>query len=383
MNKQPVKKTTQGQPSWRFASDTVEAFIAEQGGHMGPVTFDRRNRKIQPLSVAPWAKEKIDPSLPPLLKVLRGDFFCMPFGDNQKPYRGEQHPPHGETANGVWRMKGIKKDGDRTTAHLSLRSKVRAGKTDKLITLVDGHDAVYCRHVISGMSGPMNLGHHAMLKFPEGEEGGVVSTSGFKLGQVFPFGFEDPANGGYSILKPGATFKSLASVPTITGEKTDLSRYPARRGFEDLVQMLNDPSAKMAWTAVTFPKQRYVWFAIKDPRVLTGTIFWLSNGGRHYEPWNGRHVGVLGLEEVTSYFHMGLAQAAAANPFTKKGFVTALRLKPNKPLTINYIMATATIPAGFDRTKSIVVDRGQATLKADSGKKVVVPLDGDFLYGSA
>ncbi len=379
MSTRIAKKTVLKQPSWRLASRDVEAFVTEQGGHLGPVTFDRRNRRIRPYSVAPWATEKLDPSTPEIIKVLRGDFFCMPFGGNMSPYRGERHPVHGETANARWRLQSLSKTDDRTCLHLSLRTRVRTGYVDKRITLVDGHQALYCQHVISEMSGAINLGHHAMLRFPDEPGSGVISTSRFKYGQVFPEPVECPAEGGYSILKPGAEIKTLARVPTVTGETADLSRFPARRGFEDLIQLLSDPKAPFAWTAVTFPKQRYVWFALKDPRVLAGTIFWISNGGRHYAPWNGRHVNVIGFEEVTSYFHPGLAESAQKNPFTKKGFNTTLRLTPGRPLVVNNVMAVAPVPAGFDRVKRITSARGKATLVAKSGKRIEVPLDTKFL----
>jgi hypothetical protein len=64
-----------GQPSWRIATKSVEAFITETGGHVGPVTFYIGGRRIQPYAIAPWAQEKINRSLPSVLKVLRGDFL--------------------------------------------------------------------------------------------------------------------------------------------------------------------------------------------------------------------------------------------------------------------------------------------------------------------
>ena len=292
-------RTVYGQPSWRLASAQVEAFVTEVGGHLGPVTFDRRGRKLRPYSVAPWAEEPTDPTLLPLLKVLRGDFFCLPFGGNATPFGRERHPVHGETSNARWQFRSLETLSGRTCLHLSLKTQVRRGRVDKRIWLMEGQNTVYCQHVVSGMSGPMNLGHHAMLKFPETPGSGVLSTSRFVYGQVFPQPFELPENGGYSWLKVGGEFKSLEKVPTITGETTDLTHYPARRGFEDLVMVVSDPSVPFAWTAVTFPKERYVWFALKDPKVLRETVFWFSNGGRHYPPWSGRHTSVLGLEEVT------------------------------------------------------------------------------------
>jgi hypothetical protein len=363
----------------------VEAFVTKLGGHLGPVTFDRKGRKLQPYSVAPWAEEQTDPSLPPIIKVLRGDFFCLPFGGNATPFGGEKHPVHGETANARWQFRSLETSEGRTCLHLSLKTKVRSGQVDKRIWLVDGQNTVYSQHVVSGMSGPMNLGHHAMLKFPDAPGSGLVSTSRFVYGQVFPEAFELPEKRGYSWLKRGAEFRSLERVPTLSGETADLTRYPARRGFEDLVMLVSNAEAAFTWTAVTFPKERYVWFALKDPRVLRETILWLSNGGRHYPPWNSRHVNVMGLEEVTSYFHFGLAESARKNPISRKGFPTCLALNPKKPLVVPYIMGVAAIPAGFDRVVSIQAIGGNRAilLKSASGRQAQAAVDIDFLQAGA
>ena len=379
------KQIIHGQPSWRLASAQVEAFVTELGGHLGPITFDRKGRKLQPYSVAPWAEEVTDPSLPSILKALRGDFFCLPFGGNATPFGRERHPVHGETANARWRFRSLETKAGRSCLHLSLKTKVRPGQVDKRIWVVEGQNTVYSQHVVTGMSGPMNLGHHAMLKFPDLAGSGFVSTSRFDYGQVFPQAFELPENRGYSGLKPGAEFKSLERVPTQNGETADLTRYPARRGFEDLVMLVSDAEAPFAWTAVSFPRERYVWFALKDPRVLRETVFWLSNGGRHYPPWNSRHINVMGLEEVTSYFHIGLAESACKNPISRKGFPTCLALNPKKPLVVSYIMGMADIPAGFDRVVSIRPVQGNRAilLKSASGKQAQAAVDVSFLQAGA
>ena len=379
------KQIIHGQPSWRLASSSVEAFVTELGGHLGPITFDRKGRKLQPYSVAPWAEEETDPSLPSIIKALRGDFFCLPFGGNTTPFGRERHPIHGETANARWQFRSLETKAGRSCLHLSLKTKVRPGQVDKRIWVVDGQNTVYSQHVVTGMSGPMNLGHHAMLKFPDLPGSGFVTTSRFVYGQVFPQAFELPENLGYSWLKPGAEFKSLERVPTQNGETADLTRYPARRGFEDLVMLVSDAKAPFAWTAVSFPRERYVWFALKDPRVLRETVFWLSNGGRHYPPWNSRHINVMGLEEVTSYFHIGLAESACKNPISRKGFPTCLALNPKKPLVVSYIMGMADIPAGFDRVVSIRPVQGNRAilLKSASGKQAQAAVDVSFLQAGA
>jgi hypothetical protein len=370
-----------GQPSWRLASNEVEVFVTQKGGHVGPVVFERNGRKIRPYAVAPWAEESSDVPLPPVIEVLRGDFFCLPFGGNAKPFHGEKHPAHGETANARWHFESLQHRQDRMCLHLSLRTKIRPGRVDKKIFLIQGQNILYCQHLISGMRGPMSLGHHATLKFPDEPGSGLVSTSHFQHGQVFPEPLELAEQGGYYSLQPGAMFDSLEDVPMLNGDKADLSRYPARRGFEDLVMLVSDDHLPFAWTAVAFPRQRFVWFALKDPTVLRQTIFWMSNGGRHYPPWSGRHINVMGLEEVTSYFHPGLAESARQNPISAMGHPTCLRLDPRKPLRVPYIAGVARIPAGFDRVTSIerAPGGGGIVLCSASGKQAKAPADLDFL----
>lgn len=365
-----------GQASWILQTSGVEAAITRQAGHLAPVRFRIGNRWVEPFAIAPWAKERTDPSLPQVARVMRGDFFCMPFGDNEKPYKGEEYPPHGETANGKWRFES----STRRHIHLSMRTSVRPGRVDKVIQLVPGHTAVYSQHVISGMRGPMPLGHHPILRVPEGVTG-RVSMSPFRFGQVFPGVFENPAKGGYSLLEAAARFSSLESVPQIDGKWSDLSVYPAREGYEDLVLLASDPDLQFAWTALTLPEEHYVWFSLKDPRVLPATVLWMSNGGRHYAPWNGRHRRTIGLEEIAGNFHYGLADSAARNSLNRAGVATCVKLNPLKPLAVNYIMAVAEIPKGFDIVESILpsVDGKSILVRSKSGKTLSSELDLSFL----
>jgi len=374
----PSLKTVAGQPGWSFASSRTKAFLTRTGGHLAPVVFKLGRRSVQPFSITPWGRESL-PGQPTMLRVARGDFFCVPFGGNAEPFRGERHPPHGETANRDWKLESLDRADGAVTLHTSMQTRVRRGRVDKKLTLRDGHTAVYCEHVLSGFSGPMPIGTHPMLLFPEKPGAGCISTSAFKRGYVVPSDWEKPEARGYSLLKLGATFSSLERVPASAGGTIDLTRYPARRGFEELVQLVNDPRQPFAWSAVTLPGEGYVFFAIKNPRVLRETVFWFSNGGRHYPPWNGRHVNVLGVEDTTSYFHLGLAASARPNLLTRAGAPTAVSLRPDRPLRVAHILGLAAIPRGFDAVKSIVPARGGATLTSRSGRKVFAPLDLGFV----
>jgi hypothetical protein len=335
---------------------------------------------IQPFSIAPWWKEKIAPGNPPLIRALRGDFFCLPFGGNSTEFRGEKHPVHGETANRRWRLAGFSRSREAITLRLTMRTKVRPGSVEKRITLVPGHTVVYQEHVITGMSGPMNMGHHTMLKFPDRIGAGRLSTSTRAHCQVFVEPVERPELRGYSVLKPGAVFEDLAAVPMVTGEMADLSRFPARRGFEDIAILAADPDQPVAWSAVAFPEEGYVWFSLRDPRVLASTLLWMSNGGRHYPPWNGRHINVMGVEDITGFFHCGLAESAAPNALNQRGVQTHHVLSPEEPFAVKYIMGLAAIPRRFDRVRDIVLEANAARLVSDTGLEVKTPLNAGFLH---
>lgn len=375
----PRLQTIQGQPSWPLRSSRVRAWLTRLGGHLGPVEFILGSRRISPFSVAPWAEEEVPPGTPALLRVLRGDFFCAPFGSNERPWRGQRHPPHGETANAVWRLNSIGREGRRLLLRASLRPRARPGRVEKEVALIDGHAAIYQRHILSGFRGGLCAGHHPMLKFPEEPGSGLISTSRLVHAEVRPGAFEDPAKGGYQALRPGARFRSLERVPLQAGGWTDLSRFPARRGFEDLVMLTADPTLPFAWTAVAFPRQRYAWLALRSPRCLPHTLLWISNGGRHYPPWNGRHTAVMGLEDVASYYNAGLAASIGPNPINRRGWPTALALDPARPTEVRHVMALVSLPAGFRKVAEVRPARGGVELVSDNGCLSRAPLDLGFL----
>lgn len=320
------------------------------------------------MHIAPWAEEPTDPQLEPILKVLRGDFFCMPFGGNAAEYNGEHHPIHGETANREWSEIII--EPGRLVAEL--RTEIRPARVTKEIVLREGETNLYQRHRIADASGPMSFGYHAMLRF---RTRGRVSLAPFAMGQVYPGEFEVAAAGGYSSLLPGAEFDALESVPSAFGGTADLSRYPAREGFEDLVMVLARQEEPMGWSTVTFPEEGYAWFQLKNTAQLTGTVLWHSNGGRHYSPWSGRHRGVLGIEEVTSYIHTGIAESVGPNPYQQRGFRTCVLLDPEQPTEVSTVFGVVEIPAGFERVAQVERTQHGVALVGENGHAVPAAVD--------
>jgi hypothetical protein len=377
----PKLKTIFNQPSWLLQTKQVAAAITRIGGHIAPVYFNRDRRPLQPYHIAPWWNEKLMPKQSPILQVLRGDFFCLPFGANTTPFRGEKHAVHGEPANRPWNCVGLRRTRQGVRLHLKMNVKVRRGTVDKRVALLESHNVVYQQHVISGMRGPMTVGHHPNLQFPDRVASGRIALSPFLFGCTPPQPIERPEDGSYVFLKNGVEFDSLRRVPTIWGTIADLSVFPNFRGFVDLALVVNDPKRRFAWSSVTFPREGYVWFTLKDPKTLKATLFWRSNGGRHAPPWNGRHINCLGVEDVTSFFADGVGDCLKPNLMSKRGIAPYLELDAKRPTVINYIQGCVPVPRGFSEVKDIEVasDR-ELVIKGNNGKSVRVPCATSFVH---
>jgi hypothetical protein len=377
-------RTEHSQPSFVLGNKQVEVAVTQTGAHMAPVTFFRDSEKpIRPYYVSPWQDEKPSKMPAPVLVTLRGDFFCMPFGGNSEEVAGEKHPPHGEIVGSKWSIAGTKKSGDVTTLTLSIETKVRKGRVTKELSLVDGQNVVYSRDTIEGFAGRTPLGHHATLAMPDKEGLIRIATSAIRFGMTNPGLFSDPKQGEYQSLLPGAKWSDLTKVPVAWKDApdADLTRLPARFGYADLVQIVNEPWEKTngpAWVAATNAEAGYVWFSLKDPEVLRTTVFWIENHGRHGHPWNGRN-NCLGLEDVTAHFADGLAASTKENALTKEGVETVVELSADKPTTVNYIQGVVKIPEGFENVQSVEFAPGEVTFVSTTGKRVTAAVRHEFL----
>lgn len=384
--KQNDLNNVHGQPCFLLESDTVSLAVTQLGGHLAPVTFGQGDKAISPYAISPWQEEGHAEMPAAVLTPLRGDFFCLPFGGNAAAFRGEQHPPHGETATAVWTLEDDTPLPDGTARlRLSLETTIRPGRVTKDILLQPGQPAVYQRHRIEGFAGPTPLGHHATLAMPD--EAGVfsISTSPFRLGLTNPGIFSDPANGEYQQLAVGASFTDLARVPSLFKDpaEIDCSRLPTRPGYADLLAVVADTErlgGKPAWTAAVNTRDHWVWFSLRDPAVLPTTAFWLEQRGRHSFPWNGRNQ-CLGLEDICGFFAEGLVPSVEPNLLSQQGISTAIELSASQPTDVCSIQAAVPVPAGFDRVVEIEFSDNDVVLVAASGDRVTVPLDYHFVLG--
>ncbi len=376
---QPESKQIAGERSWIVESDQVQLALTERGGHMAPVIFYRRDdRTVQPYYVNPWHDENLSPD-PPVLRVLRGDFFCLPFGANGS-FKGEEYTVHGETATKTWKLVSYAKDGPVTSLVTKMDTSARPGTVTKRLSLIDGQNAVYVQHEIDGYSGKMPLGHHATLLPPEEEGGMAVSKSPILFGMVAPSQREPYAGREYHSLEAGARFKRLDRVPTIWKEPAvaDCSVFPARRGFVDILQLYDKPGKHPAWTAAAVPSRGYLWYSLKDPAVLPSTVFWMENRGRYGTPWLGRN-SCIGLEEVCAFFAEGIEASLKKNPVSEEGIATSVVFPRKGALRVNSIQGVVKIPKGFDRVKTVRFSREGVEFVSEAGPAIAAAVEWSFV----
>ncbi len=365
-----------GQDCFVVEGADVSVAVTRLGGHMAPVTFfSSSDRPIEPYHISPWQTESV-PIDVPVLRPLRGDFFCLPFGANAEPLT-----PHGESATEPWAPEGIVSDGRVVTMALRVDTQHPVGTVEKEISLIDGDSAVYVRHTITGNHGRTSLGHHATLGVHNGPLS--IATSPIRFGYTNPYGSSVSADGEYYSLASGARFSTLKEVPTIWKEpaRTDCTVFPAREGFVDILQVCQEPGDDPGWVTAVCAESGYLWYALKDTAVLPSTVFWMENRGRHASPWNGRNA-CIGLEDVCGLFAEGLPASAQPNLLTEHGVATCHTLPGNAPFVVSYIEGAVRIPDGFDAVASVRFTDGHATFVSRSGIDVTTSVRHDFVRGS-
>ena len=315
----------------------------------------------QPLHAAPWRDEadvQADPTMPAVNKRLAGDFLCMPFGRDDVG----TDPPHGHTANSPWDV--IRTDG--TEAHLRLTVPVRGATVDKHLRITG--PVLYQTHRIEGGQGAVSFAHHPMSRMAEG---GRLSFSPKRAALTDPVA-----------QYAGRTLWALNQIqpdlilPCEGGGDWDLCTYPAGHAVEDFCILVEARGARIGWTVLMRNAEDDMLVVLKDARQMPVTMLWISNGGRDFPPWNGRHTGVIGIEDGCAAGGTGLAAALAENRLTAMGVPTVL------PLGVTHMLRHAMIslprPPGWAEVRDVTVAKGQITLTEAGGAQVSVPFDQGF-----
>ncbi len=307
-------------------------------GCMTTLEVQLDGRWVNPLYIAPWDESEADG----LLKHLRGEFLCVPFGlapDSMDEYPGgwgnldpgTTEWGHGYSSNGLWALEfsgeGVAEfvleypPGD---AIEWVRRRVEC--VDNGAEIIDS--------VKARASALMPLGLHPMLRLPEEAGAGRLVLPDCDFVVTRPLGADES-----SVLAPNTTIEDLRAAPLANGGSIDLTRVPLPVEAEEVVLLCNvrDPLVQFENIAENY-KVSLEW----DLLMLQHLQLWFSNRGRSFSPWNGRNL-CLGVEPVTAPFDLGASIAAQPNPLADAGAATAVRLEPGRLYEMRHRLTLAAL----------------------------------------
>ncbi len=325
----------------RAAATPRTAFAIQRlGAQLGPAVFVLPDgRQVSPLHVAPWADDAAAAALPGILRSLRGEWPCVPYGygtelasDTPARWATVIAPPepgedvHGYGSNALWDWEPSAPDTlalsirypdthpvERLTR--SVRAAPDAAALDFTLTIVTRAD---CR---------LPLGLHFTFRLPDSPHAACIEPGQYSRIRSFP-GTVEP---GASLFAIDHEFADLAHTPTRDGGTVDATAVPLDGRYEELLQ-IDDASGSIA---LSNPTEGYRARIDWDATVFPSVNLWYSNRGRTAFPWNGRHLA-LGIEPICSPFGLSPATARAPNPVNATGIMTARPFRAGETLATTY-----------------------------------------------
>ena len=341
-------------------------------GHLVDMTVEVDGRRLKPLHRAPWIdepRELMPEGLPDGVLRLSGDFLCAPFSSSDI----EEAPLHGWSANSAWDVIDSQATIDGWRATFRLRRRIMGAAVEKTLVLRDGHPFLYQEHAFIGGSGAIPVAHHAMTVM---KGGGKLSFSSKRLAATSADPLEpDPARGRYLLAYP-ARSDDLGRFPAAGGGSVDLTEYRMDRRHEDFVTLVEADHGGPGWTAVARYAEADLVLVLKNPAELPVTMLWISNGGRDYVPWSGRHRGVLGIEDGRTA--VGHAASLGDNWLKREGVATAFELAEGRRVAFRQVVGAVPL-AGGEPPLTVAASQDRLRLCMADGSARDIPFDGDFL----
>lgn len=321
---------------WAHGSLTVQRL----GAMMAPVQFKLADgRVVSPLHVAPWAAEPETPELPGILRRLRGEWPCVPFGYSvpsdgwPREWVNVMWPPvddeevHGHSSNHDWKWQDD--DGASLALALDYPAGSPVARVERVVVPDANAPAVDLTfRIFVRQKCRLPIGLHPVFRLPTQPGSAQLELGAFSVGRTYPETVE-PSK---AIFAANTTFQDITTVPARNGGAAiDASTLPFMADTEELLQIEGlDGHVALANLADGY-RARLSW----NPNDFPSLLLWMSNRGRTAEPWNGRHLAI-GIEPVCSPFGLGPATALADNPIALSGVPTALEFTPDSLFETHY-----------------------------------------------
>jgi hypothetical protein len=331
---------------WRLAWKHGSAEVQSLGAMLGPLSLRiGPGRELEIMHVAPWAGMTRADNLPGIMRRLRGEWPCVPFGCTEAPHglpaSWRTHAPddawnHGYAANHHWRC--VSADERRIHLAIDYPASSPIEHIERVIAADPDGPAVDIElRVWARRPARLPAGLHPTFRIPP-STGRVRVVLGPHDG-IFSYPAQ-PA-GAVSRLLPDRRSNSLAHLPGVDGT-VDLAHLPLAAPAEELLQVraLEAPGVATPGAAAPFALHYLDYDACVglwwDTAQLPDLLLWVSNGVRIHFPWMGNHLA-LGAEPVNSLFDLGrIATAPAGHPLADR---LGIAIAPDAPWETRYRIA--------------------------------------------
>jgi len=325
-----------------------EFTILNDGAMCAPANFKLDDgRTVQPFAIAPWEEDGSQQfhDLPPLLKRLRGEWPCVPFG---MPDVRSDLPPDWMPVSPLPLSLGNSFHGPGSNIRWLENAGFDSGVSLEAVYPQTHPIARLVRRVTGCASGPrlnfelevhprqdcaLPVGVHPTFRLPEQPGSAVLQIEGEGSVYTYPVELEP----GVSKLPAGARFSSLQSAHWADGTAVDLSRHPLDVKTEELV-LVSGVSGRATLDNLA---ENYRVIIHWEPQAFASCAVWISNGGRAYYPWNARFRGI-GIEMVSAPFDLGVAVAnRGGTPLHAAGVPCVVEFEAGKIWKTSYSIEVA------------------------------------------
>jgi hypothetical protein len=310
------------------------------GAMLAPIRFRLSDgRTVQPMQIAPFGDRPGAETLPGVLRGLRGEWPCVPFGmtpqsplpagwpQDLTPAPDEQ--PHGFGSNNDWEMTQA---GDGAlVARIACPAPDPVAELTRRVSGATGEARVdISLEVRVRRDCRLPIGLHPTFRLPETP--GLARIDPGRHDAVWTYPLDTSPT--RQLFAPNARGESLQAVPSADGGFRDLSRVPFAESCENIL-LLSGAEGRCALENIAENYRVIVtWNAAHFPSLA----LWMSNRGRAFAPWNGEHLA-LGIEPVCAPFDLGPACAAHETPLSRAGVATSIALRADTPFTTNYAIS--------------------------------------------
>lgn len=304
-------------------------------------------REVSLLAVAPWGDD-IGPehdALPPVMKRMRGEWPCAPFGAPAAPaglpWRWRPRRPagwtdpaiHGHAANSLWTL--TRREEAAAELAIDYPAEHPVKRLERRIAGVPGEAAVAIElRVEARRAVALPVALHPVFGLPRKPRAALLEPGAFAAGRVYPLQAEPDV----SLLVPDAEFTSVESIPSTAGEAS-IARLPMATDTEELVQLCGTGGA----VSLVDMEQGCRTTLRFDPEAFPSVLLWIASRGRASYPWRGRFAAV-GIEPVRAAFDLGVdVSCDPNNPIAKAGYATALELAAGEVFSTSYRIEAASL----------------------------------------